>query len=255
VLFLNPNEVKQMLMRGETAYGTWVTIGNPEIAEILANAGFDWLVFDTEHAPLSLETIEWMMQATAASRIVPFVRVARNDMVMIKRALDIGAYGVVVPLVNNKEDAERAVSYARYPPRGVRGVGPRRCSAYGIRANEYFEWAEKEIMTIIQIETGEAVENIENMLTVDGVDAVFLGPTDLSTSLGVRGKLDHPKFTEALERVVKAASACGVPAGIMAYTAEQAHEARQRGFKIISLASDFRLLIQGAKAMLAGAGN
>ena len=247
---MNPNRVKWMLKKGELTFGTWVTIGNPEVAEILANMGFDWLVFDTEHGPLSVETVEWMIQATSGTAIVPLVRVGGNDMVLIKRVLDIGAYGVVVPLVNNREDAKRAVTYTRYPPKGVRGAGPRRCSLYGIRAKEYFDWADEEILTIVQVETAKAVQKIEEILTVDGVDAFFIGPTDLTTSLGVRGRQDDPKFIDALERVLEAGKKYGVPGGIMTYNVEQAQKAVERGFKFITLATDFRLLIQGAKGML-----
>jgi 2-dehydro-3-deoxyglucarate aldolase len=239
-----------MLKKGEVTFGTWVTIGNPDVSEILANIGFDWLVFDTEHGPLSTETVGQMIQATSGTKIVPLVRVGGNDMILIKRALDIGAYGVVIPLVNNKDDAKKAVAYTRYPPRGVRGVGPRRCSLYGIRANEYLEWADKEILTIVQVETAEAVESIDEILTVDGIDAFFIGPTDLTTSMGVRGQQDHPKFTGAIEKVLEGSRRYGTPGGIMTYNVEQARKALERGFKFISLGTDFRLLIQGARGML-----
>lgn len=244
------NRVKWMLKGGGAAFGTWVTIGNPEVAEILANVGFDWLVFDTEHAPLSLETVEWMMQATSGTRAVPLVRVAANDMAMVKRALDIGAYGVVVPLVNNREDAEKAVSYVRYPPKGVRGAGPRRCSTYGMRSKEYFDWASKEILTIVQIETAEAVANIGEILSVEGVDVFFIGPTDLTMSLGIPGRQNHPKFLRAIEKVLEAGSKSEVYPGTMAYSLEEARIALNRGFKFISLTTDFKHLVKGAKDML-----
>ncbi len=244
------NRVKRMLKSGGVALGTWVTIGNPEVAEILANVGFDWLVFDTEHAPLSLETVEWMMQATSGTGIVPLVRVAANDMAMVKRALDIGAYGVVVPLVNNREDAEKAVSYTRYPPKGIRGAGPRRCSTYGMRSKEYFDWAGKELLTVVQVETAEAVANIEEILSVDGVDVFFVGPTDLTMSLGIPGQQNHPKFVRAIEKVLEAGSSSGVYPGTMAYSLEEARIALSRGFKFISLTTDFKHLVKGAKDML-----
>ncbi|WP_455285529.1 HpcH/HpaI aldolase family protein [[Eubacterium] cellulosolvens] len=247
---MNSNRVKWMLKRGEIAFGTWVSIGNPDVAEILANLGFDWLVFDTEHGPLSIETVESMIQATSGTDVVPLIRVGGNDMILIKRALDIGAYGVVVPLVNNREDAKNAVAYTRYPPKGVRGAGPRRCSMYGMRAKEYFDWADREILTIVQVETAQAVENIEEIITVDGVDVFFIGPTDLTTSLGVRGEQDHPKFIEALDRVLEAGREHGVSGGIMTYSLEQARRALERGFKFVTLSVDFRHLIQGAKGML-----
>lgn len=247
---MNPNRVKWMLKEGEVTFGTWVSIGNPDVAEILANLGFDWLVFDTEHGPLSIETVEHMIQATSGTNVVPLVRVGGNDMILIKRALDIGAYGVIVPLVNNREDAKNAVAYTRYPPRGVRGAGPRRCSLYGMRTREYFEWADKEILTVVQVETAQAVKNIEEIITVEGVDVFFIGPTDLTTSLGVRGEQDHPKFIEAMERVLETGKKHGVSAGIMTYSVEEARRALERGFTFVNLSVDFRHLIQGAKGML-----
>ena len=244
------NRVKWILRSGGVALGTWVTIGNPEVAEILANLGFDWLVFDTEHAPLSLETVEWMMQATSGTGIVPFVPVAANDMAMIKRALDIGPYGVVVPLVNNREDVEKAVSYTRYPPKGIRGAGPRRCSTYGMQSKEYYAWAGKELLTIVQVETAEAVANIEEILSVDGVDVFFVGPTDLTMSLGIPGQQNHPKFVKAIEKVLEAGRRSGVFPGTMVYSLEEARIAIGRGFKFISLTTDFKHLVKGAKDML-----
>jgi len=244
------NRVKWILKNGGVALGTWVTIGNPEVAEILANLGFDWLVFDTEHAPLSLENVEWMMQATSGTEIVPLVRVTANDMGMVKRALDIGAYGMVVPLVNNREDAEKAVSYTRYPPKGIRGAGPRRCSTYGMRSKEYFDWAGKELLTIVQVETAEAVANIEDIISVDGVDVFFVGPTDLTMSLGIPGQQNHPKFVRAIEKVLEAGRESGVYPGTMAYSLDEARIALNRGFKFISLTTDFKHLVKGAKDML-----
>lgn len=248
------NKVKEILGRSEVALGTWVTIGNPDVAEILANLDFDWLVFDTEHSPLSIETVEAMIQATSGTDVVPFIRVAWNDVVLIKRALDIGAYGVVVPWVNNRDDAAKAVKATQYPPKGVRGAGPRRSALYGLDTEDYFIKAETEILTIVQIETTEAVNKIDEILTVDGVSLFFIGPTDLSTSLGIRGQQSHPKFLEALEKVLEAGRKYGVPGGIMTYNNEQVQKAFELGFKFISLTSDFRLLIKGADSFLEAVG-
>jgi 2-keto-3-deoxy-L-rhamnonate aldolase RhmA len=177
------------------------------------------------------------------SSVVPLVRVGANDIAEIKRALDIVAYGVVVPLVNSREAVRKAVAYTRYPPNGVRGAGPRRAALYETQADEYFDWANKEILTIVQIETEEAVRNVDDIITVDGVDAFFVGPNDLSTSLAVRGELNHTKFIQALEKVLDSGKRHGVPAGTMAFNLSQARDAIAKGIKFVSLSADFRILI------------
>ncbi|MCS7116718.1 MAG: aldolase/citrate lyase family protein [Nitrososphaerota archaeon] len=247
---MKPNRLKEIWSRGEIAFGTWVTIGNPDVSEILSHLGFDWLVFDTEHAPLSMETVQHMIQATSGTNIVPLIRVAWNDMVLIKLALDVGAYGVVVPWVNNRDDAIKAVKATRYPPKGLRGTGPRRAALYGLDREDYFRRVEDELVTIVQTETPEAIKNIDEIMTVEGVSACFIGPTDLTTSLGIRDQQDHPKFIEAIERVLDAGRRYKIPVGIMTYNDEQLRKAIERGFKFISLSSDFSLLIRGARSFL-----
>ncbi len=236
------NPVKAKLKAGQPSIGTWMTIGHPDVAEFLATLGFDWFVFDMEHSPLSFETVQVLMQASSFSKTVPMVRVAWNDMVLIKRALDIGAYGLVIPWVNTREDAKNAVRYSRYPPRGIRGCGPRRAA---VRDPEYFETVEDELLLVVQIETEEALKNIDDILTVEGIDACYIGPNDLSMNLGVFRQWDHPKFKNALEIVLDACKRYGVIPG-MHCSPENINQALEMGFRFCAIGSDYRFLLRGA---------
>jgi len=239
-----------LLKKGDVAFGGWVSIGHPDIAEVMADAGFDHLVFDTEHAPLDLETVQVQLQAMSATDVTPIIRVAWNDMVLIKRALDIGAKGLVIPWVNTGEDAERAVKSCRYPPAGLRGVGPRRASRYGLDEKEYFANADKDLLIIVQIETAEAVKNVEEILSVDGIDAFFIGPSDLAASLGFLGQYQHPKAVEATEKVLRAGRKLGVAGGIYAVSIEHAIQRVKDGFQLIAVADDVTFLFKGCQDSL-----
>ena len=239
-----------MLKKGEVTFGSWITIGHPEVAEIMANAGFDWLIFDTEHAPLSLETVEAQLAAISGTDVTPLVRVAWNDMVLIKRALDIGAKGLLIPWVNTREDAERAVKACRYPTAGVRGVSPRRASRYMLDLKDYLATADKNLLIVVQIETAEAVKNVEKILSVDGVDAFFIGPADLSASLGFLGKFDHPRLVEATEKVLHTGKKLGVPGGIHAIDLDVAIQHTKNGFQFIAFGSDYGFLLNDCQASL-----
>jgi len=249
---MKKNLVKELLHSGKLTLGSWIQIGHPDIAEIMANMGFDWLVLDNEHGPYSTETTQLLIQAMSSTETVPIVRVPWNDMVEIKRALDIGAYGIVIPWVNSKDEALYAVGACRYPPAGVRGVGPRRASRYGLDMREYLERANEEILIVVQIETQQAVDRIEEILSVEGIDAFFIGPLDLSTSLGYRGQVDHPKVRETLDKLVDAAKRAGVASGIYAYNLELAKGYIEKGFQFVSLADDTTLLIRGCQEFLDG---
>jgi len=247
------NRVKELLRKGETTVGTWITTGSPDIAELIAHTGVDWLVFDMEHAPIDIEKVQVLMQATSGTDITPFVRVAWNDLVLIKRALDIGAQGLVIPWVNSEADAIKAVQAARYPPRGLRGAGPRRAAMYGLDRN-YMADAESKIMIIVQIETSQAVENVEKILHVDGVDAFFIGPRDLSTSMGIQDRRNDQTFDLTLKKLLEAGEKLGVPAGIMCHSTDEIKSATQKGFKFIAIGSDCDYLIWGADVALGASG-
>jgi 2-dehydro-3-deoxyglucarate aldolase len=167
----------------------------------MVEAGFDWLVVDLEHTVIGIESAQSLIQVISLGGCVPLVRLTCNDPNQIKRVMDAGAHGVVVPMVNSREEAERAVSAVKYPPEGTRGVGLARAQGYGAEFEEYMDWQRRESVVIVQIEHIKAVENMESILTTPGVDGYIIGPYDLSGSLGVPGQFDHPDVKKALERV------------------------------------------------------
>jgi len=241
------NKVKAKLKAGEVALGSWLSCGHPLSAEVMAHVGFDWLVVDTEHAAIGIETAERMLQAISTTDAVPLVRVAWNDIAMIKWALDSGAYGVVVPFVSSREDAERAVAYCKYPPLGIRGVGGARRSLYA--GPGYFEHANDELMIIAQIETMAAVDNIDEILSVPGIDVFFVGPNDLSASMGQMpdGDSRTPEFLAVLERLVAAGRRKGVAPGIWCSSPEVARERVEMGFRFVDISADLGFISRGAR--------
>ncbi len=232
-----------ILRRGEVALGSWVTIPHTDITEMLSLAGFDWLLIDLEHAPIDIFQLEILLSAVKGE-VTPLVRVPDNNPVYVKRVLDTGAAGVMVPLVDSREKAELAVKSAHYPPRGIRGVGPRRAARFGLEGEKYFEKA-KEVIVVVQIETKRAVENIEEVLSTDGVTAFFIGPNDLSFSLGYRS-WKEPKVKDAIRKVAKAGRELGVPGGMYCLDTEALRFALDNGFQLIALGSDYRFLMRGA---------
>ena len=223
------NPLKKKLAEGKPALGSWVTIPSPDVAEALSTLPLDWLLMDMEHSPLSPQDAQVLMQAMRGDSVTPVVRVAWNDQVLIKRALDIGAYGIVIPMVNNVEDAEKAVAACKYPPRGIRGCGPRRPSIYD---KQYIETADDEILVMVQIETVEAVQNVEAICAVDGVDGIFLGPMDLSFSMGYRGKMNSPEYQKAIDTVLAAAQAHNVTPGLWLGAGRSVAERISQGVEI-----------------------
>lgn len=193
--------MKRRLNKKELTIGSWITIGHPTVAEIMAKSGFDWLVVDMEHSALSMAQCQDLIRVIDLCRVVPFVRVGANDALLIKQAMDAGAHGVIVPMVNTSEDARKAVSAVKYPPVGTRGVGLARAQGYGTTFREYQEWVEKESMVIVQIETKEAVKNLEDILSVKGVDAFMVGPYDLSGSLGVTGDFESKIMLATIKEI------------------------------------------------------
>lgn len=250
------NPLKERLKKGEVVIGTFVGLGHPDVTEWLSQIGFDWLLLDAEHGPLGFETLQRMMQSMNGTSCVPIVRPQWNDLVVIKRVLDLGAYGVLVPWVNSKEEAENAVRACRYPPDGLRGYGPRRA---GMFDPNYYATANEEILITVQIETEKALKNLDEILSVEGIDACYIGPADLSCSLGfgIPPKWDEPRYLAAFDRVLEAAERHGKPAGMFA-TIDNIQWAIEKGFRFNTVGNADVFLIQGAEMALAkarGAGN
>jgi 2-keto-3-deoxy-L-rhamnonate aldolase RhmA len=241
------NLVKEKIKQGIPAIGHWLSLPCSAVAELLADIGMDWLLIDTEHSPTDYETLEDIIRAMKGTDVVPLVRVAGNDPVLIKKALDRGAYGVIVPLVNTAEAAARAVAAAKYPPEGMRGVAGTRVSGWGKNLREYFTKWNQDGLVILQIETAQALENVEKIAAVPGVDVLFIGPADLSANLGVFQQFDHPKFIKAVDRIKAAAAENGIATGFMASGAESVLAKVDEGFKFIAVGTDARLLAAAAQ--------
>ncbi len=244
------NPLKEILKAGRAAIGTFVQIGHPDVTEMLSHAGFDWLLLDGEHGPFGIETMQVMLQAMSATKTVPIIRAPWNDPVYIKRALDIGAYGLLIPLVSSKREAENVIHALRYPPIGIRGVGPRRASRYYLDFKEYVATVDSELLTMVQIETKEAVENISEILSVDGIDAYFVGPMDLSAALGHIGDVNHPEVTDTIAKILAAGKKAKKIGGIYAFSVEDVQKKIEQGFQLISFGSDSRLLMGSAQEAL-----
>jgi 4-hydroxy-2-oxoheptanedioate aldolase len=245
---LKKNRVKELWREDKAAVGTWLALGSPIVAEIISTMGFDFAVIDTEHAPIDIGTTQTIIQAMSASNTVPIVRVPWNDPALIKRALDAGAYGLVIPMVNNKEEAIKAVQASRYPPIGLRSYGGPRARLYG--GDDYFEHSNEEIALVVQIEHIDAVNNIDEILTVDSIDAFFIGPNDLAASMNIKLGLDNPdpRHVEAIRKVVAAGKKHGVPGGILVGNPEATNQRIAQGFKLVAVSSDEGFLRSAASA-------
>jgi 4-hydroxy-2-oxoheptanedioate aldolase len=245
------NRVKALLEAGEPTLGVVMTMPSPLAAETLAGSGFDWMWIDMEHSPIDLETVDRMIQAMQGTPTVPIVRVAWNREWLPKPVLDLGAMGIMVPWINSRQQAVEAVQAVRYPPEGVRGVGASVAARrWGLPTAEYLKVANREILAILQIETIEAVNRIDEILTVPGIDVIFVGPNDLASSMGLLGQPAHPRVEEAIQKVLAATKKAKVPAGILGFSPEAAHRRIEQGFQFIAVASDGSLLSSGARGML-----
>jgi 2-keto-3-deoxy-L-rhamnonate aldolase RhmA len=226
-------------LAGEWLAGVFVNLGSPVAAEIAARVGFDWMLLDHEHGPGGEDALLHQLQAVAATPTVPIVRIATNETVRFKRALDLGAAGIMVPYVNTAAEARAAVSAMRYPPLGVRGVAKSaRAAGFGQDFEAYFAHANSRLVTLAQIETPEAARNAAAIAAVDGIDVLFVGPVDFTTHLGVPGDFDDPRFAEARRAVVAAARGAGKAAGILVLAAAQIPVVRAEGFTVVTFGSD-----------------
>lgn len=245
--------IKKTLADGGVTIGAWMSMGHVSIAEILASAGYDWVVIETEHTAIDVSEVLRLLAAIEGRGAVPLVRLAWNDPIQCKAVLDSGAAGVIVPMVNTRADAEQAVQSAKYPPLGRRGVGLARAQGYGTTFDDYVRRANAETLLVVQIEHIDAVTNIEEILSVPGIDATFIGPYDLSMSMGLPGQITHPDVIAARERVLAATLAHGLVPGIHLVHPQQAAEAIgdvvASGYRFIALGTDILFLGDGCRAL------
>gem|GEM_PF-114447 len=228
--------------------GCWIASASPILSEAMGWAGFDFLVLDMEHSPVDIPQALNILQAvsgTATTEVV--VRLPWNDQVMVKRALDIGAFNLMFPYIQNAEEARRAVSYTRYPPQGLRGVAAtQRASRYGTLSN-YFEKADGSICVILQMETSKALSQLDEIVRVEGVDALFVGPADLSASMGHLGDIEHPHVQAVLAQTARTCRELGKPCGIIGGSAQRARHYIDLGFRFVAIGSDLSMLMARAR--------
>jgi 2-dehydro-3-deoxyglucarate aldolase/4-hydroxy-2-oxoheptanedioate aldolase len=242
-------KLKEKLKAGGASIGSWLTLGSPTAAEIMAHAGFDFLIIDGEHTPASLDTIQLMLQAMSGTDTVPILRVPSNDRASIKVALDTGVKGIMVPMVNSREEALDVVRACKYPPQGVRGIGPGRACLFGKHLREYLSTANDDVLVFIIAEHHQALEHIEEITSVPGLDAIFFGYYDYAASLGLHETLDHPSVLAAQEAVLRAAKHAGVPAAYAAWSPPHAKELMKSGFQVITIGGDANFLIAGSQSV------
>lgn len=243
------NRFKARLAENGVQYGLWVTIPDPSVVEALAGAGFDWIVLDSEHTPVEPSGMLPLLQAAAPYPADVIVRPVVNDTALIKRHLDQGALSILLPYIQNAEEARAAAAAVRYPPGGLRGVaGTMRAARYG-RVPDYIGQADAEICLILQIETAQAVANLDAIVQTDGVDAIFIGPSDLAASLGYPGQPGHPEVRRTILRTIERAAASGKPAGILTLDGAFARECVSAGAKFVGVGLDMALLVGAADAL------
>ena len=236
--------IKEKFRKQQVTIGSWITLAHPGIAEIMAKAGFDWLAVDMEHSVITIREAEELIRVIDLCGAVPLVRLSANDPVQIKRVMDAGAHGVIVPMVNSVAQAEQAVSAVRYPPQGRRGVGLARAQGYGSSFDKYLDWVNKESIVIVQVEHIDAVNNLEAILAVEGVDGFIVGPYDLSGSLGVPGQFDNPLMKEAMQRIETVGTVSGKVPGIHVVEPdiEELKLRIEQGYRFVAYSVDIRML-------------
>ena len=246
---MQSNSFRDRLLRGDQLVGVTVTLPSPEVAEILSQVGFDWLWIDTEHSPYDTLEAQRLLQA-AGPGFPSVIRVPWAEDVWIKKALDTGATGVIVPQVNTAADARRVVEACRYPPEGNRGVGSTRAHKYGIGFQSYIDTANRQTAVIVQTEHIDAVDNIEEIVAVEGLDALMVGPYDLSASMGKIGQVQDPDVQQAIEKIRQAGLSAGKRLGIFCDSPEAARHWMDKGFTLISLGTDAMHLISATKGAI-----
>ncbi|WP_368877721.1 4-hydroxy-2-oxoheptanedioate aldolase [Providencia vermicola] len=250
------NSFKHALKEGRPQIGLWLGLCSSYSAELVAGAGFDWLLIDGEHAPNNVQTILTQLQAIAPYPSQPVVRPPWNDPVIIKQLLDIGAQTLLLPMVQNAEQAKQAVRATRYPPAGIRGVGSAlaRASRWN-RIPDYLQRANDEMCVIVQVETREAINNLSEILQVEGIDGVFIGPADLSADMGYSGNPNHPDVKAVIEKAIVQIRVAGIAPGILMAAPDVAEHYLKLGALFVAVGVDTTLLARGAEALAARFGN
>lgn len=248
------NKLKKKLLKGEPAIACWLSMGSPIAAEVVANAGYDAMVIDHEHGPGDLLNAISLIQASAEVGLTCMMRVPWNDMVYIKRALDIGVEGIIVPYVQNAAEAQAAVDACHYPSAGLRGVAPHaaRCSRWGVKLDDYLKSWPESLLLACQIETAEAMQNIDEIAAVDGVDMLFLGPSDISASIGHLGHTDHPEAVALMAEAERRMRKTGKLLATVTRPGKTLNWTFGRGYHLVVCGSDFRLLQDAANAQVRG---
>ena len=249
-LRLRPTFAASLAQTSRALAGMWVCSGSPLIAEVCAGSGLDWLLIDMEHAPNGLESVLAQLQAVAGYDITPVVRVPVGDVVTVKRVLDLGAQNLLVPMVSSAAEAHAVVEAAHYPPRGRRGVGSALArSARWNRVDGYLQDAADHVSVFVQVETAAGIDAAADIAAVDGVDGVFVGPSDLAASMGLLGQQTHPEVLDAVLRAFRAIRAAGKPVGVNAFDPAAAHSYLDAGASFILVGADVALLARGSEAL------
>jgi len=240
--------VRTKLHSGEPTIGCFLGLGSPHVAELLAHAGYDWLVLETEHSAVDIGQVEHMMMAMEGTRANPIVRVPTAEPIVIQRALDAGAMGILVPMVRTADEVQDIVSATRYPPVGKRGFGPLRASAYMQEGREYFSKANENILVALILETKEALDRLDEIMGVPGLDAIFVGPFDLCLSLGLDPfEQPHAQIEDALVRLVELSRRHGIAVGVGCGSTEELRQRRDQGFTFLSHGTDYMILANAAR--------
>ncbi|MDC1066094.1 aldolase/citrate lyase family protein [Candidatus Pseudothioglobus singularis] len=240
------------LKNNNLTIGAWITIYNPSIAEIFANAGFDWVVIDLEHSSINLSEAENLIRVVELSGATPLVRLTSNDSDQIKRVMDAGSHGVIVPMVKTLKDVQNAINSVKYPPVGVRGVGLARAQRWGNEFDNYLKWLENDSIIIVQIEHIEAVDNLDEIFSSDGVNGYIIGPYDLSSSMNMPGDFTNPDFIKVIEKIRNKAHEHNLCGGIhiVEPNIEELHERISEGYKFIAYSLDTRILDSASRNAL-----
>lgn len=246
------NTLKEILQNGKPAIGTWLACSDPYFVEMMADLGFDWLIIDMEHIPISQEGLRTMLIACKGSPSTPVVRVANNSREYIQAALDLGAQGVMVPMVNSRADAERAVEFSRYPPLGRRGFGPTRAGYYGRNEAGYRKRANEETLLFVQVETPEAITRAEEILQVEGINGLFIGNGDLANFMN-DGKVGSAVVQKAVDDLIRLSTSMSIPVGLPTWSPEEWSRYAQLGAQLLTLGSDMRFAATGGRAELLSA--